>query len=274
MDSVHESYHTRLGRHDDRVRPRAAPEIPDPLEGLARGDPRRGEEYVGAPDQVVQHKLFLGVREAVLFELFYLRALRRPHSGLHLPAEALHYRRREDALGGPSDTDDRVQVGPSHSHGDGRGEVALWPYLDTRSRLSDLLYEALVPVTVEDGDGDLRRLAAERHRYVLYILRDGGVDIDIALRSRAHDQLAHVHIRGPQHGPPRGRCDRRDRTLLPLHEQLQTLDGLDREIGFWPPVPERVVHADYPGMALWRPDLALLVQALVAQHRYPTGYGD
>src|SRR5215204_57167 len=268
MDSVHESYHTRLGRHDDRVRPRAAPEIPDPLEGLARGDPRRGEEYVGAPDQVVQHKLFLGVREAVLFELFYLRALRRPHSGLHLPAEALHYRRREDALGGPSDTDDRVQVGPSHSHGDGRGEVALWPYLDTRSRLSDLLYQGLVPVAVQDGYCDLLRPAAESLRYGLNVLRDGGVDVDVALRSRANDELAHVHIRGPQHTPARGRSDRRDRTLLPFYEQLQALDGFDREVGLRPSFPELVVHADYPRMALWCPDAPLLVEPLLAQHRY------
>src|SRR5215210_153091 len=197
MDGIHESYHTRLGRHDDRVRPRAAAEIPDPVEGLARGDPRRGEEYVGAPDQVVQQKLSLRVYEPVLFELLDLRALGRPHPGLHLSAETFHYRRCEDALGGPSDTDDRVQVGPPHSHGDGRCEISFWSDLDTRSCLSDLLYEALVPVPVEDGDGDLRRLAAERPSYGLYVLRNGGVDVDIALRSRAHDQLAHVHIRGP-----------------------------------------------------------------------------
>src|SRR5215212_697493 len=197
MDGVHESYHTRLGRHDDRMRPRTAPEVPDPVEGLAGGDPRRYEEYVGAPYQVVQRELPLGVRKAVLFELLYLRALRRPHPGLHLPSEALHDRRREDALGGTSDTDDRVQVGPTHPHSDRRREVALRPYLDTRSRLTDLLYEALVPVAIEYGDGDLRGPAAERDRYGLYVLRNRGVDVDITPGSRAHDQLAHVHIRGP-----------------------------------------------------------------------------
>src|SRR5829696_3866921 len=161
MDGVHESYHTWLGRHYDGMGPRAAPEIPDPFEGLAGGDARCGEEHVGALYQVVQRELLLGVREAVLFELLDLGALGRPHPGLHLAAETLHHRRREDALRSPSDTDDRVQVGPPHSHGDGRGEVAFWSYLDARSRSSDLLYEALVPATVEDGDGDLRRPAAQ-----------------------------------------------------------------------------------------------------------------
>src|SRR5829696_3288443 len=268
MDRVHESYHTRLGRHDDRMRPGTAPEISDPVKGLAWGDPCRCEENVGAPDQVVQRKFPLGVCKAVLFELLDLRALRRPHPGLHLPTEALHDRGCEYTLGGTSYTDDRVQVGPAHPYGDGRGEVALWPYLDACSRLSDLLYQGLVPVTVKDGDGYLRRPAAERPRYGPYVLRDGRVYVDMAPRSRSNDQLAHVHIRGPQHAPPRGRRDRRDRTLLPLYEQLQALDGLDREVGFRPSVPKQVVHADYPRMALWRPDPALLVETLLAQHRY------
>src|SRR5215216_1344645 len=155
MDGVHESYHTWLGRHDDRVRPGTAPEIPDPVEGLAGGDPCRCEEYVGALDQVVQRKLALGVCKTVLFELFDLRALCRPHRGLHLAAEALHDRRREDALGCPSYTDNRVQVGPTHPHSNGRGKVALRPYLNARSRLSDVLYKALVPFPVQDSDGDL-----------------------------------------------------------------------------------------------------------------------
>src|ERR687897_2265641 len=216
MDGVHESYHTRLGRHGDRVSPGTAPEIPDPAQGLTGGDPRRREEHVGATDHVVQRKLPLGIRKAVLFELLDLGALRRPHPGLHLPAEALHDRGCEDALRGASYTYDGVRVGPTHPYGDGRGEVALWPYLDARSRLSDLLYQGLVPVAVEDGDGDLLRPAAECLRCGLYVLRDGGVYVDVTLRCRANDELAHVHIRSSQHAPPRGRSDRRDRTLLPL----------------------------------------------------------
>src|SRR5215217_8540511 len=140
MDRVHESYHTRLVRHDDRMRPGTAPEISDPVKGLAWGNPCRCEENVGAPDQVVQRKLPLGICKAVLFELLDLRALRRPHPGLHLPTEALHDGRCKDAFRCTSYTDDGVQVGPTHSNGDGRGEVALRPYLDARSRLSDLLY--------------------------------------------------------------------------------------------------------------------------------------
>src|SRR5215210_266516 len=196
MDGVHESYHTRLGRHDDRVRPGPAPEIPDPLEGLARGDTGRREEHVVAPDQVVERELPLGVCQTVLFELLDLGALRRPHPGLHLSSEALHDRRREDTFRGPSDTDDGVQVGPTHPYGDGRGKVAFWPYLDARARPADLVDEALVPVTVQDGDGDLRSLAAERFCYGRDVLRNGGVYVDRVPRSGADDQLAHVHIRG------------------------------------------------------------------------------
>src|SRR5215204_2514933 len=161
MDGVHESYHTRLGRHDDRVSPGTAPEIPNPAQGLTGGDPCRREEHVGATDQVVQRKLPLGVCKAVLFELLDLGALRRPHPGLHLPAEALHDGRCKDAFRCTSYTDDGVQVGPTHSHGDGRGEVAFWSDLNTRARLADLVDEAFVPVTIQDRDGDLRRLAAE-----------------------------------------------------------------------------------------------------------------
>src|SRR5215207_4816882 len=177
MDGVHESYHTRLGRHDDRVSPGTAPKIPDPAQGLTGGDPCRREEHVGATDQVVQRKLPLGVCKAVLFELLDLGALRRPHPGLHLPAEALHDGRCEDAFRCTSYTDDGVQVGPTHSHGDGRGEVALRPYLNTRSCLSDLLYQGLVPVALQDGDCDLLRPASESLRYGLNVLRDGVVNI-------------------------------------------------------------------------------------------------
>src|SRR5919112_798771 len=170
MDGVHESYHTRLGRDDGRMSPGTAPEIPDPAQGLAGCDPCRREEHVGATDQVVQRKLPLGVCKAVLFELLDLGALRRPHPGLHLPAEALHDRGCKDTFRCTSYTDDRVQVGPTHSHGDGRGEVALRPYLNARSCLSDLLYQGLVPVAVQNGNGDLLRLAAERLRYGLNVL--------------------------------------------------------------------------------------------------------
>src|SRR5215204_1372101 len=161
MDGVHESYHTRLGRHDDRMSPGTAPEIPDPAQGLAGGDPCRREEHIGATDEVVQHKLPLGVYKTVLFELLDLGALRRPHPGLHLPSEALHDRRGENTFRGSSDTDDGVQIAPPHPYGDGRGKVAFWSDLNTRARLADLVDEAFVPVTIQDRDGDLRRLAAE-----------------------------------------------------------------------------------------------------------------
>src|SRR5829696_4356092 len=273
VDGVHESYHTGLGRHDDRVRPCAAPEVPDPFQGLARGDAGSREDHVGAPDQVVQREFALGVIEAVLPELRDLGALGRPHPGLHLPAQALHDSGGEDALGCPSYADDGVQVGPAHPHGYGGGEVALRPYLDARSRLPDLLYKPLVPVAVKDGDGYLRRPAAERSGDVFHVLRNRRVDVDAALRSRAHDQLAHVHVGRPEHAPPRGRGDGGDGALLPLYEQLQTFDGLDGEVGVGASGPERVARADYTGVALRRPEAPLLVQALLAQHGHPAGDG-
>src|SRR5918994_6429235 len=264
MDGVHESYHTRLGRHDDRMCPGTAPEIPYPIEGFAWGYSGGYEENVVTLDQVVQRKLPFGLCKAILFELLDLRALRRPHPGLHLTPEALHDRGCEDAFRGTTYSDYCVQVGPTHTYGDGRGEVALWPYLDARSRLADLLYQALVPVAVKDGNGDLFRPAAVSLCYGPYVFRDGSVNVDVTLRCRPNYQLAHVHIRGPEHTPPRGCGDRRDGPLLPLYEQLQALDGLDREVGLRPSVPERIVHADYPRMALRRPDPPLLVEALLA----------
>jgi hypothetical protein len=129
-----------------------------------------------------------------------------------------------------------------------------------------------VPVAVEDGDGYLRRFAAEGPCNGLYVLRDGCVYVDGALRSQADEQLAHVHVGGrPEHAPPWGRRYRRDGPLLPLYEQLQALDGLDREVGFGPSGPQRVARAEYPRMALRRPDPPLLVQALLAQYRHPAG---
>src|SRR5919107_1648231 len=184
MDGVHESYHTRLGRHDDLMRPGTAPEIPDPVEGIAWGYSGGCEKNIVALDQVVQRKLPFGVCNTVLLELLDLRTLRRPHPGLHLAAEALHDRGGEDALRGATYSDYRVQVGPTHPYGDGRGKVAFRPYLDTRSRLADLLDQGLVPVAVQYGDGDLLGPAAEGLRYSLDVLRDGGIDVDIALRCR------------------------------------------------------------------------------------------
>src|SRR5215211_4955911 len=178
MDGVHESYHTRLCRHDDRVRSGSAPEVPDPFEGLARGDTGRREEHVGSPDQVVERKLPLGVCKTVLFEFLDLGALRRPHPSLHLPPKTFHYRRGENTFRGSSDADNGVQVAPSHPYGDRRGKVTLGPDLDTRARIADLVDEALVPVTIQDGDGNLRRLAAERLRYGLDVLRNGCIYVD------------------------------------------------------------------------------------------------
>ena len=48
--------------------------------------------------------------------------------------------------------------------------------------------------------------------------------------------------------------------------------GLDRKVGFWPFTPERVVDAQDPWVALWRPEASLLVEALLAQHSHPSGY--
>jgi hypothetical protein len=83
-----------------------------PLKGLARGYPGGGEDHVVGPDQVVERQLLLRVVEPVLFELLDLRALGRPHPGLHLAAEALDDGRGQDSLRRPADADDRVQLGP------------------------------------------------------------------------------------------------------------------------------------------------------------------
>src|SRR5215203_4767173 len=181
---------------------------------------------------------------------------------------------RKDSLGGAADADDRVQVSPTHPNGDGRGEVALGSDLDARSRPADLPYEALVPVAVEDGHGYLRRPAAERPGDVLHVLLYARVYVDAALRPRAHYQLAHVHIRRPEHAPPRGRRDGGDGSLLPLDEQLQALDGLDGEVGFGPAGAERVARAHHAVGAPGPADPPFLVQALLAQHRHPAGDGD
>src|SRR5215218_5825253 len=116
VDGVHKSYHTGLGRHYHRVRPGSTPEVLNSLQGLARRHAGRREDHVVAPYQVVEGELALRVVEAILSELLDLRALCRPHPGLHLAPEALHDRRREDAIGCPSYTENRVQVGPTHPH--------------------------------------------------------------------------------------------------------------------------------------------------------------
>src|SRR5918999_720542 len=216
VNGVHKSYHTgRLG-HDHRVRPGPTPEVLDPLEGLARRHTGRGEAHVVAPDQVVQGELALGVVEAVLDELLDLRALRRPHPGLHLPAEALQDGRGEDALRRTADPDDGVELGIVQSHGDGGGQVPLGPDVDARAGVADLLDQVLVPVPIKDGHGYLGRPAPHRLRDGPYVLRDGSVYVYPAARPRAHDQFAHVHVRRLEHAPPRGRRHRRDRALLSL----------------------------------------------------------
>src|SRR5829696_2648722 len=266
VNGVHESYHTGRRGHDHRVRPGPTPEVLDPPEGLARRHAGRGEDHIVAPDQVVQGKLVLRIFEPVLFELLHLRALRRPHPGLHLSADALHDRGGQDALGRPADPDDRVQVGAAQPDRDRGCEVPLWPDVDARAGLPDLLDEVLVPVAIEDRHGYLRRPALRRLRYGLYVLRDGRVYV--YLRPRAGDELAHVHVGGPEHAPPLGGRDCGDRTLLPLDQELQPFDGLDGEVQLRPALAQGVPDAQNTGPRLERPHPAPLVRALLAQDRH------
>src|SRR3712207_5342498 len=110
VDGVHKSYHTGFGGHDDRVRPPAAPEIPDAVQGLPGRDAGSREDHVLAPDQIFQGQLTLGILEPVVLELLDLQALRRPHPSLHLPAEALCDGRCENTLRCPPDPDYGVEV--------------------------------------------------------------------------------------------------------------------------------------------------------------------
>src|SRR5918998_92883 len=253
---------------------RGAVDILDPLEGLARRHAGCGEDHVVGPDQVVQGELALRVVKPILDELLHLRALRRPHPGLHLPAEALHDRRGQDTLRRPADADDGVQLGPAQADRDGGGEVSLGPDVDARSSLPDLLDEVLVPVPVQNGDGYLRGPAPHRLCYDPYVLRDGCVDVDLAPGLPTGDQLAHVHVGSPEHGSLRGGRDRRDRPLLALDQKLETLDGLDREINLRPARAQSVPDAQDTGSRLERAYPPPLVRALFAQDRHRPRRGD
>src|SRR5215210_1696772 len=267
VDGVHKSYHTGLRGHHDGVGPGAAPEVPHAAQGLAGRYTGGGEDDVVGPDQVVQRKLLLRVVETVLLQLLDLRALRRPHPGLHLAAQALDDGRRKYSLGRPADADDGVDLGPAHTDGDGRGKVALRTDLDPRAGLPDLLDKVLVPLAVEHRDGDLLGPPPDCLGYSPDVLPDGRVYVDGAPRPGANDELAHVHVRRPQDRAPRRRRDRGDGTFLAPDQGLQALHGLDRKVHLGLARAEHVPHVESPGPALGGPDPTPLVQAFLAQGR-------
>src|SRR5918993_2032178 len=203
MDGIHKSYHTGLGRHDHGVRPDAASKVPDPMQGFTRRNARRRKYHVFAPYQVVQGQLLLRIIEAVLLELLNLRTLGGPHLGLNLPSETFYNGRGQYALGSSPDTNNSVQLRPVQAHGDGRRQVALLADLNSRTGLPYLLDEVLVPGSVQHRHGYLRGSPAVRFGNGAYVLVHRRVDVDSTSRARTHDELAHIHVRHPEHAPAR-----------------------------------------------------------------------
>src|ERR687886_1986237 len=197
MDGVYKSYHTGLGGHNHRVRPGTAPEVPDPIEGLSLRDAGRCEDHFIATNKIVQGELPLRVAEAELLKRLDLRALGRPHLGLDLAAQTLYHHRGQNALRRPSDTYDGVQVCAVQSYGDGWSEISFESQLNARSSTSYLLDEIFMPFSVQNRDRYLGRLASVGLSYSVYILGYRRVDVDVALRLRPHNELAHIHVWRP-----------------------------------------------------------------------------
>ena len=85
-----------------------------------------------------------------------------PEAGLDLAAEAAQRGGGDHALGGAADAHDGVDAGPRDGARDGRREVAVADQLDPGTGRPDLVDERVVARPLEDDDGDVADLPAER----------------------------------------------------------------------------------------------------------------
>ena len=123
-----------------------------------------------------------------------------------------------------------MHVGPGDRDGHGGHEVAVLDQLDARTRRADFLDERLVAWPVEDHDREVVDLPVERVGDDLQVLLDRAIEIDLALRGRAHDELFHVRIGRVEQSATLGDRKDRDRIRAPMRDGVGALERIDGDI--------------------------------------------
>ena len=156
----------------------------------------------------------------------------------------------------------------SGAHDRGRdpgGEVAVADEPDARPRLADVGDEPLVAGPVEHDDHQVVDLAVERLGERLEVVLHRGVDVDLALGRRPHDELLHVDVGRVQEAALLGGGDDGDgvgRAGGAQVRALQRVDGdVDREAAAADLLAD-VEHGRLVPLALTDHDRAVDVDAL------------
>ena len=86
--------------------------------------------------------------------------------------------------------------------------------------------------TIEDHDGEVVDLAIQRVGDDLQVLLHRPIEVDLALRRCADDELLHVCVRRVEEAAALGRGEDRDRVRAALRDGVRALERIDRDIDF------------------------------------------
>jgi hypothetical protein len=145
------------------VGPGAAAEEADAAQELAIGDAGGAEDDVVARGQVVRevHALEVVDVHAHAARAFALLLRAPPELGLDLAAKAFQGGRRQHALRRAAGAHHGVHARPRYRDADGGRQVAVADELDTGPRRPHFGDELLVPLPLQDHDGDVPHVAAQ-----------------------------------------------------------------------------------------------------------------
>ena len=150
---------------------------------------------------------------------------------MDLAADALQGSGRDDAFGRTADPIQEVDAGSLLRRGDRAGDVAVGDQSHARAHLPDALDRFLVPISIEDRDGDVLRLQLARLGDVADVVLDGGGDVDGLAALGSGRDLLHVDARaGIEHRASFGNGDDRQRVVFAARRQPCAVDRIDRDV--------------------------------------------
>src|SRR5579875_3151116 len=247
MDTFDEPNGSSPRMDADRVRLRLISEEAHAMDEIAVGDPRRDEDDVVAPDQIVhgQHAVDLAdPHRSCALGFGFVAGLEAAHE---TTPQTLERRSRQHAFRGPPDPHRDVDPRPLDGGRDRRVDVAVGDELDPSPGAANLGDQVLVPRPVEDHDGYVVDRSLEGVGDGLEVVLDRSIQVDERRGFRPDRQLAHIGIRGMKETASLGDRHHGDRVGETVGDQIRPLDGVDGDVDLDPSATEPLADVEHRG---------------------------
>src|SRR5688500_6250335 len=121
-------------------------------------------------------------------------------------------------------------AGAGDGGGDRRREVAISDELDTRAGLADVLDQLLVPLALEDDDGEILHVSAEAVRDDAQVGRDGELHAHFAGGRGTNTQLLHIDVGRMEQSAALGNGKHADRAVAPGSDEVGAFERVDGDV--------------------------------------------